>query len=133
MKSKILLSLAVVTMFLSGCAQFSKGNFYKESFGVDLTPYTEVHTSSYSDGVLELYDVSSEDDAYKQFFKDGEFERTTSMMFGYESKKYYPNDQAPIYYIDKGLVDPSDGYHKYVLYLPEKKIMVFIYADAVGG
>lgn len=89
-----------------------------------------MHESSYTDGILEVYDVSPADDLYQAAFKKNDIQRTTEWLFGYRGKRYYASENSPIDYVHIG--DDRDGLMKYVLYLPQK-MMVFIYADAVGG
>lgn len=132
MKAKLLFSMILIAATLSGCSQFSKNHFYEKSFGIDLNEYVGNYETSYTDGILEVYDVSSADDLYKEFFGKYVVQQSTSTLFGYGFKTYYATESSPISYV---LVSSSNQmpYNKYVLYLPQKRTMVFIYPDAVGG
>lgn len=132
MKPKHFISAVFIAAILSGCSQFSKEHFYTESFGIDLRPYTLTHESSYTDGILEVYNVFPADDLYKAVFEKNNVQRTTSSLFGYGWKTYYPSEDSPILYVTISRSN-EPPYGKYILYLPQKKMMVFIYTDAVGG
>lgn len=110
---------------LCGCAQFSTSHFLKEGFGFDLSPYLQQHESSYKDGILEVYDVSPDDELYKKIFSDDSGMHTEPTLFIQKDTEY-----SAAQFI---MIERSDEFTKFVLYLPEEKTMVFIYADGVGG
>ncbi len=116
----------LVAMTLCGCSRFSKSHFFEQGFGFDLRPYLEQHESSYEDGILEVYGVSPDDELYKKIFKDDSGMHAEQTLFVQDDRQYYASQYVMTEYWHDEII-------KFVLYLPEEKTMVFMYANGYGA
>jgi len=127
---KIVITLILLTVFVFGCSQFDKTTFLEDSFALDLNKYRINKESKYSDGLLEISDVSISDEIYLAFFADNQYSKSESVSIESYKKIYHASKESPFLY--RVLEDHQNhGFKKIILYVPNKKTMVFMYARSL--
>ena len=124
----IRITAVILACLLCSCEKFSHSYFLSDSFGINLTPFIAKKCTSYSDGCLQIFDVSENDTLYKKFFSEKYLTEEISLGFGVTS--FSPSQYGQIQYRKLG---EFDGYTKIVFYIPKSKIIGFGYATAIGG
>ena len=117
-------AILLTSILLCGCGKFSQSRLERD-FGIDLS--TEIQTK-YSDGCLQIFDISEDSPLYQSFFKSGY--KTESVGIGLSSVHLRTSELGEIRY---RLLGSFDGYQKVIFYIPKEHILGFGYADAIGG
>ena len=122
---KTILILAV-SLSLVSCDKFSRDNFLSNSFGADLQTITSGKKTKYSDGLFLVFDVSTSDALYSQFFADPYDEGDIWLSFG--DTEFEPSEDGKIQY---RRLESFDGYTKTIFYIPKRRILGFGYSDGL--
>lgn len=126
----IILTLLVLT--LTFFPRFNKDYLLTESFGLNITEYTQTDQIKYRDGIIELKGIEPSDEIYLMFFFDkDDYLINNGPFWGPFGRKVY--DQEPIYSFLPEDTDLSDGRRPYVLYIPDEKKMIFLFSSASGA
>ena len=124
----IRIALLILGCFLCSCGKFSHSNLLSESFGIDLRPFIATKKTSYSDGCLQIFDISENDILYKKFFSENYLNEHVSIDF--EEIKFNTSKFGEIRYRKLG---EFDEFVKIVFYIPKNRILGFGYSTAIGG
>lgn len=124
----IRINIFILCCFLCSCGKFSQSNLLSRSFGIDLRPFITLKQTSYSDGCLQIFDVSENDTIYKKFLSDNYLDEPVAL--GFEEITFSTSQFGEIRYRQFG---EFDGFIKLVFYIPKSKILGFGYCTAMGG
>ena len=129
---KIMMRYFLVPVFLaillSGCNKFDQSHFIKEEFGTNLTPLLKDKRVEYSDGLLQIFEVTESDLLYQTFFNtDYQCEK---VGLGFDKLYFRTSQLGEIRY---RIIGSFDEYKKTIFYIPKKHILGFGYATDFGG
>ena len=117
-----------LAILLSGCKKFDQSHFIKEEFGTNLTPLLRDKRVEYSDGLLQIFEVTESDPLYQTFFNTDYQSEEVGLGF---DKLYFSTSQVGE--IRYRIIGSFDEYKKTIFYIPKKHILGFGYATDCGG
>ncbi len=120
------IALAIISLLLISCDKFDEGEMLANAFGVDLVKLTEGKKTSYSDGLLLVYDVSDGEALYATFFTD--LYKEGDVHISFKGTQFDSTDVGVIRY---RLLDSFDGYTQTIFYIPKEKTLGFGYSDGL--
>lgn len=127
--SPFLIPLFLLIVFcIATSDKFGKSYFMSQSFGYDLNYWTSGYRTKWYDGVLEVWGVSRDDKIISVYIGDARSIEPNLYMES-DNKTYSREYGVAIIGWKDFYSDRVDNTHnKYVVYYPEKKLLVFIYA-----
>jgi hypothetical protein len=124
---KKFLIIALSSLALMGCGTFDHSYFIEQAFGVNLTEYIKGKDAKYSNGFLEISNISTNEFLYQKFFIAG-YKTTSFLECG---KREFSTDKlGEIRYIEG---KRFDGYLTVIFYIPKENRLYFAYATGLGG
>ena len=127
-----LIIASILILLFVGCDMWNKNHFITKGFGVDLSAIAELKETKYEDGILEVKNISVNDEIYKKFINEKFIECKGFYHFGNKNKVFKSyNKKDTALYKKYGMAD--DSHYKIIVYIPKEKLLIFMYAEDIGG
>ena len=127
----MLLSLAAVVAIKNARIfdTFNKDTLIRSTFQTDLPPYIAKEKTTYSDGCLQFHKITESHPLFLLYFSEP---HEMNFYISFPHEEFTDPDVRNSIHLRR-IGKSFDGHVPLVAYIPERKLLVFGYANGIGG